>query len=43
MDILVLLVSLEILSQCPDIVGYHWLREDVQWIIDKFFREKSKI
>ena len=38
--IFVLLVPLEILSRYSDIDSSHWLREGVQWVIDKFFREK---
>ena len=40
MDISVLLVTFEILSQCLKIDSSYWLQEDVQWITDKFF-EKS--
>ena len=37
LDIFVLLVTFEILSQYPIIDSSHWLKEDVQWITDKIF------
>ena len=37
--ILVIFVPFEILSHYPYIDSSHWRREDVQWIIDKVFRE----
>ena len=40
LNILVLLVSLEILLHYPDIDVSNWFRGDVQWIMDKVFREK---
>ena len=40
LDIFVLLILLEIFSLYPDIDISHWLREDFQRIMDKFFREK---
>ena len=39
-DIFLLLVPLEILSHYPDIDNSHWLKEDVQWVVDKVSREK---
>ena len=42
-DIFLLLVPLEILSHYPDIDVSHWLREDVQWIMGKVFREKLMV
>ena len=36
LDISVKLVPLEILSHYPDIDISHWLREQFQWIMDKF-------
>ena len=37
LDIFVFLVPLEILSHYHNNDSSHWFREDVQWIIDKFF------
>ena len=42
-DIFLLLVSLENLSHSPGIENSHWLREDVQYILDKIFREKLMV
>ena len=39
-DIFLILVPLEILSHYPNIDKSHWLRKDVQLIIDKVFGEK---
>ena len=35
-----LFVPLEILTHDPDIDISHWLKEDVQWVMDKVSREK---
>ena len=35
--------SSEISSYYPKTVGSHWLRKDVQWIIDKVFKEKLTV
>ena len=35
-----LLFPLEILSHYPEIDNAHFLRKDIQWILDKVFREK---
>ena len=35
------LVHIEILSRYPNIDGSQWLNKDVQWIINKIFREKN--
>ena len=43
LDIFVLLVPLEIVSHYPDIDSIYWLREDAQWIMDKFFRDKLMV
>ena len=43
LDIFLLLVPVEIVSHYPDIDSSHWLREDVQWIIDKGFRENFTV
>ena len=43
MDIFVLLVLLELLSFYPDINSSYWFKEDVQWMIDKVFREKLMV
>ena len=34
------LIPFEILFRFPTIDSSHWLRKDVQWIVDKVFREK---
>ena len=39
LDIFLRLVSLEILLHYPDIDMSHWLREDVQGMMDIVFRE----
>ena len=39
LDILVLLASLKILSHYPDIDILQWMRENVQWIMDRVFTE----
>ena len=39
LDIFVLLVPFEILSHYLKIDSSHWLRKEVQWILDKAFRE----
>ena len=36
----VILVPFEILSHYPNIDFYQWLKEGVQWSIDKIFGEK---
>ena len=41
LDIFLLVVPLEILSQYPEIDNSHWLRQDVQWIMDKVFTENG--
>ena len=41
--ILVLLVPFEILSNYLNIDITNWNREDVQWIIEKVFREKRMV
>ena len=40
LDIFVIMVPLEIFSNYPDIDISYWLKEDVQWSMDKVFREK---
>ena len=39
----VFLVLSEILPRYPYIDSLHWLREDVQWVIDKVFREQFMV
>ena len=39
----VLLVTSEILSHCPRIYSFYWLKEDVQWITHKAFRKKFRV
>ena len=38
-----LLVTFETLPHYPKIDSSYWLKEDVQWIPDKFFREKLMV
>ena len=38
---LVILVPFEIVLHYPNNDSAHWLSEDVQWIVEKVFREKS--
>ena len=40
LDICVLLVTFEILSHYPKTDSSYWLKEEVEWITDKLFREK---
>ena len=43
-DFFVLLVTFEFSSLYPKFDSTHWLKNDVQWIIDKFFfREKIMV